>query len=68
MKTLPKIALTLDEAAAAVGLSRDTLKRAITAGQLKAKRSSVDEEGNPQGRYTVTPKALEDWHDSLPDA
>lgn len=60
--------MTLDEAAAHVPFSKDTLRRAITTTDphsfpppLKGKRDS-------KGRYLVTDRALIAWIDSLPEA
>lgn len=73
--SVPKLALNVEEAATATGLSTDTIKKAIRAGHLAAKRSSrltVDsmrgDKGDPAGRYLITVGALTDWLDGLADA
>lgn len=53
-------ALTLEEAAASVGVAKVTLRRAIAAGALAAKKNGR--------RFLITPGALDDWFASLPDA
>lgn len=63
-----KLAYTRPEAAKAVGLSDDTLKKAINAGHLRAKRSGKDADGNPAGKYLITHAALMAWLESLDDA
>lgn len=62
--TAPQIAVGVREAAALVGLSRETLDRAIKstdpARHLPAKRI-----GN---RISIAIRDLQDWHDRQPDA
>lgn len=61
-----KLAYNVDEAAAACGVSRDTIKRAIGAGNLKASKTSRNEKtGEPVGRLVITAKALEAWLEGL---
>lgn len=55
-------------AAAATGLSRSTLERAIKSGDLKAKKSAVDEDGYPCGVWVIPATALEAYIDGLVDA
>ena len=62
---MTKLAYNLSEAATACGVSRDTIKRAIAAGALKAAKTSTDEAGDPVGRYVITAKSLEAWLDGL---
>lgn len=50
------------------GLSPSFLKQAINRGALKARRSSVDENGNPVGKYVIFPADLEAYLASLPEA
>lgn len=40
-------------AAAATGLSETRIKQAIHAGDLKARKSTVDENGDPAGKYVI---------------
>lgn len=64
-----KLALTTDEAATATGLSPDTIKKAIRAGKLPAKRSGeTNEDGKQTGRYLIKVDSLRDWLDGLEDA
>lgn len=64
----PRLALTREEAAASCGVSLNTVKRAIAAGHLRAKRSGVNDKGDPAGKYLITPEALREWLDGLADA
>lgn len=66
--TLPKLALNTKEAAIATGVSVDTIKAAIRAGRLRAKRSSTTEDGDGAGRYLVSIDALQAWLDGMADA
>lgn len=62
------ITYTTVTAAAATGLSKDLIERAIRAGELKAKRTGkTNDEGKQTGRYLITRGALDDWIDSLED-
>lgn len=63
-----KLALTIPEAAEACGVGRDTIRRAIKDGALKAKFQSRNKEGKGVGKHLVTVKALEAYVDGLPDA
>lgn len=63
-----KLALDMDEAADAVGVSKETIRRAIHAGSLKAKRSGKNGDGDGSGKYLVAVSALEDWFENLVDA
>jgi hypothetical protein len=60
--------LDLKAAAKIAGVSVDTLKAAIHNGTLRAKRSGVNEHGDPVGKYLVTRDALTAWFETLPDA
>ncbi|MFT3871576.1 MAG: hypothetical protein QM714_02850 [Nocardioides sp.] len=62
------ISYSLAGAALATGLSKATLDRAIKAGHLQAKKSSIDEDGNPVGSWVITADALRAYVDGLPDA
>lgn len=62
------IALTIPEAAKAVGVTDKVIRAAIHRGDLKAKRQSRNEDGEGQGKYLVSIKALEAWYDGLADA
>lgn len=62
------IALTIPDAAKAVGVTDKAIRAAIHAGHLKAKRQSITEGGEPTGKYLISVKALETWFDGLADA
>lgn len=62
------ISYSMAGAVEASGLSKSTLERAIKAGRLKAKKSDVDEDGNPTGVWVITRVALEAFVDGLVDA
>lgn len=57
-----------EEAARRAGVSLDTIRRAINSGALHAKRTSVNEDGEPSGKYLISDKGLRDWFDGLADA
>lgn len=62
-----KLAYSIAEAAAAVGVSPDTIKRAIHAekGALPARRSGVNDKGEPTGKYLILHDDLVAWLDGL---
>ena len=62
--TLPRVSYTRDEAAKAVGVSVDTIRRAINTGALRAKRTGT----GGGGKYLISVDALNAWFDSLEDA
>lgn len=64
MTTRAPYSLDLKAAAKHVGLSKDTLSKAIHAGDLKAKKSSR----TTGGKTLVSVAALEDWFEGLIDA
>ena len=59
-----KTYFTREEAAEEVRCSVDTIKRAINAGKLRAKRTG----DNGGGKYLVSADALREWFDGLTDA
>ncbi len=61
------LAYTYETAAAATGLGQSTIRRAVQAGQLKAKRSS-GESGKRAGRVVILHDELAAWLNSLEDA
>jgi excisionase family DNA binding protein len=65
---IPKLYLSLKEAAAAVGVSHTTLAREIRDGRLRAKRTGKRTDGEPTGKYLISIPALQQWFDELPDA
>ncbi len=60
----PRLSLSRREAAEVVGLSKETIARAIRSGALKAKRTGKD--GN--GKDVIKLSDLNAWLDSLEDA
>lgn len=62
------IALTIPDAAKAVGVTDKAIREAIHAGRLKAKRQSRTEKGEPTGKYLISVRALEEWFEGLGDA
>lgn len=63
---MTKLAYTREEAAQACGVSADTIKRAVAAGKLKAKRSGVHAEtGEPTGKYLILAADLQAWLENL---
>lgn len=62
------ISYSMAGAVAATGLSRSTLERAIRTGQLKAKRTSKDDDDKPTGTWVLTAAALQAFIDGLVDA
>lgn len=67
MSTDP-LAYSMAGAVEASGMSKSALERAIRDGRLKAKKSSVDEDGNPVGVWVIKRDALEAFIDGLVDA
>ena len=63
MSERPK-AYKIDTAAEAYSVSRDTIKRAIASGKLRAKRSGP----NGKGHHLISADALEEWFQALSDA
>jgi len=63
---IPKLLLSVNEAAASVGLSTTFLRREIDLGRLQAKRASGN--AGAGGRLLLSPAALLRWFDELPDA
>lgn len=64
MSTVPRLSLTLTEAAESCGVSIDVLKAAVASGKLKAKRTGPD----GTGKYLFTVEQLKGWFDTLEDA
>lgn len=61
---IARLFFTREEAAKAAGVSLDTIRRAINAGHLRAKRTGP--EGG--GKYLVSADALRAWFEQLADA
>ena len=64
MTTLPKVAYNLAEAAAACGVSEQTIRRAAKKRDLLGKRTGE----NGGGPYLFTRAELEAWVEGLEDA
>lgn len=62
------IALPLRAAAAAVGFSTDTLRRAIQSTDPSAFPPPLRAKKDSKGRYSIKVVDLEAWFDSLEDA
>jgi hypothetical protein len=62
------ISYDLKGAAEATGLSESYLKRMVQDGELKSKRSNVDADGNPVGKYIIFATDLKAFVDGLVDA
>lgn len=61
------LAYSVATATAATGLSRSHLNDAINRGDLKARKSSRDNEGEPQGKWVILAADLEAYLSSLPE-
>lgn len=61
------LAFSVTQAAEASGLSTSHLDRAIKSGQLKAKRTSTNEKGDPVGKRVILAGDLEAYLSNLPD-
>jgi transposase len=62
-----KLAYSIAEAAAAIGVSADTIKKAIhsTSHPLAAKRTGKNDKGEPTGKYLILHDDLVAWLDGL---
>lgn len=61
--------LSREDAAREAGVSLDTIRRAINAGRLRAKRTGWDDKKKvPTGKYLIDRDALREWFDGLRDA
>ena len=56
--------MTREQAAQVAGVSLDTIRRAINAGKLRAKRLGGTP-SKPAGKYLTTREALTEWFDGL---
>jgi excisionase family DNA binding protein len=59
---------TREEAAEVTRLSKGTIDRYLRSGELKAKRSARDADGNPAGKVLISRDALMEWFEGLEDA
>lgn len=62
------LAYSLRTAAEATGLSKTHLSDAIGRGDLRARRSSVNDKGELQGKWVILAADLQAYLDSLPEA
>lgn len=60
-----RLAYTRAEAAEACGVSEASIKRAIACGRLRAKRTAVNDEGDPTGKYLILAADLTAWLEGL---
>jgi hypothetical protein len=61
-------AYSITGAIAATGLSKSHLMCAIRTGELKVKKSSRDEQGEPTGKFVILAAELDRYLEGLPDA
>lgn len=61
------MAYPLADAVVASGLSKTHLETAIAKGELKVKRSSKNDKGEPQGKRLILAEDLQAYLQSLPD-
>lgn len=61
------LSFSIRTAVEATGLSKTFLIDAIHDGQLKARRSSVNEKNDPQGKWVILAADLEAYLASLPE-
>lgn len=60
-----RLAYTRDQAAEACGVSEATIKRAIASGRLRAKRTAINDDGDPTGKYLILAADLTAWLEGL---
>lgn len=68
MNALPRIAVKRAEAAAMLGVSEDTIRRAVRAGDLRAKKTGKDKHGVGVGHDLFLVADLQAWFEGLADA
>lgn len=61
-------AVDIPTAAAMYGVKDYTIRAAIHAGKLRAKRPSKDSKDRPAGKYLIRVADLDTWFDALEDA
>ena len=62
------LAYSIAGAVAATGLSKSHLERAIRTGELRAKKSGRDKDGEPTGKYVILAAELDRYLTELVDA
>lgn len=68
---MSQLAYDKRQAAEACGVSEDTIKKAVDAGHLKAKRTARKggaPDGDGVGKYLILASELSRWLESLADA
>lgn len=65
---MTRVALHLEDAAAAVGVSVRTLRRALHQTKTGVYPPPIAGKKDSKGRITISVRELERWHDSLDDA
>lgn len=65
--TVSPLSYSIATASAATGLSRSHLRTAIGSAELKARRSSRNDDGDPQGNWVILAADLQAYLDSLPE-
>lgn len=63
----PPLAYSIRTAVEATGLSKTHLTDAINRGELKARRSSRTEDGEPQGKWVILAADLDAYLAALPE-
>lgn len=61
------LAYSVATAVEATSLSKSQLDRAIRSGQLKARKSSLTDDGEPTGKWVILASDLQAYLDSLPE-
>lgn len=62
---MSRLSYTVATAAEATGLSKAHITAAIKGGQLAARRSGVNSDGEPAGKYVIFARDLEAWLEGL---
>lgn len=61
-------AYSRQQAAREYGVGVDVISAAIHSGELQAKRSGKNADGDPVGKYLISAEALDAWFKNLVDA
>ena len=65
---MTKLSYTIDEAAAATGLSKTHLKKEMRSGRLATKTTKLNDKEEPVGRRLILARDLEAYLENLADA
>lgn len=65
--TITPLSYSITTAVLATGFSRTHLTDAINKGELKARRSSKDDKGEPQGKWVILAADLQAYLAALPE-